>query len=237
MTQTTTRPATSVNAKTSGPRPATSVASVPRRVHVPWVVAGVLLVVGCALAFAVASARVTTATSVLVATQSLPAGTVLSPSDLRPVRLQGSVVSSFLPAGVEPSVLGRPLAVPLVAGAPLSQAEVGAPTGLGAGEAVVALALKAGQYPPALARGDQVAVVGTPAAGQSVAGASGGASSIQSQLVTATVSAIDAPPASSQAAVVISLILPEPDAAGVAQLGAGGEATLVLISARPVAGS
>ena len=236
MTQTTTRPTVSANGTVPHPRTASSVASVPRRVHVPWVVAGVLLVAGCALAFAVASARVTTAKSVLVATQSLPAGTVLGPSDLRAVRLQGTAVSSFLPASAEASVLGRPLAVALVAGAPLSTAEVGMPTGLGTGEAVVALALKAGQYPPALATGDQVAVVPTPAPGQSAVGGSGSASA-QSQLATATVSAIDTPPASSQAAVVVSLTLPEPDAAGVAQLEAAGEATLALVPARPAAGS
>ncbi len=236
MTQTTTRPTVSANGMAPHPRTASSVASAPRRVHVPWVVAGVLLVVGCALAFAVASARVTAAKSVLVATQSLPAGTVLGPSDLRAVRLQGTAASTFLPASAEGSVLGHPLAVPLVAGAPLSTAEVGAPTWLGAGKAVVALALKAGQYPPALTTGDQVAVVPTPAPGQSAAGGSGSAVA-QSQLVTATVSAIDTPPVSSQAAVVVSLTLPEPDAAGVAQLEAAGEATLVLVPARPVAGS
>lgn len=235
MTQTTTRPTASANGTAPHPRAASSVASMPRRIHVPWVVAGVLLVVGCALAFAVVSARATTAKSVLVATRPLPAGTVLGPSDLRAVRLQGTAVSTFLPASAEGSVLGHPLAVPLVAGAPLSTAEVGAATGLGAAEAVVALALKAGQYPPALATGDQVAVVPTPSLGQSAAGGSGGASA-QSQLVTATVSAIDTPPASSQAAVVVSLTLPEPDAAGVAQLEAAGEATLVLVPARPVPG-
>ncbi len=236
MTQTTTRPTVSANGMAPHPRAASSVASMPRRVHVPWVVAGVLLVVGCALAFAVASTRATTAKSVLVATQSLHAGTVLGPSDLRAVRLQGTAVGSFLPASAEASVLGRPLAVPLVAGAPLSTAEVGAPSGLGAGEAVVALALKAGQYPPALATGDQVAVVPTPTPGQSAVGGSGSAST-QSQLVTATVSAINTPPASSQAAVVVSLTLPEPDATGVAQLEAAGEATLVIIPGRPMAGS
>ena len=47
---------------------------VRRRRQVPWIVAGVLLVVGCALAFGVASVRASRGEQVLAVARSVPAG-------------------------------------------------------------------------------------------------------------------------------------------------------------------
>ena len=61
--------------------------------------------------------------------------------------------------GEESSVVGRRVAVPLVAGAVLTSSEVGNAPPVGSGSDVVAVGLKAGSYPPDLAPGDRVQVV------------------------------------------------------------------------------
>ena len=58
-----------------------------RRRQVPWIVAGVLLVVGCALAFGVASVRASHGEDVLAVARSVPAGRVVQPGDLRVVKV------------------------------------------------------------------------------------------------------------------------------------------------------
>ncbi len=59
----------------------------------------------------------------------------------------------------ESTVLGRSVAVPLVAGALLTTSEVGSHRPVGSGSDVVAVGLKAGAFPPDLAAGDRVQVV------------------------------------------------------------------------------
>jgi hypothetical protein len=59
-------------------------------------------------------------TEILVAARRLPAGTVLSPSDLRPVAAYADpLTEGFVPAAEASRVAGKVLAVPLPAGAPL----------------------------------------------------------------------------------------------------------------------
>jgi len=59
-------------------------------------------------------------TEILVAARRLPAGTVLAPSDLRPVAAYADpLTEGFVPAAEASQVAGKVLAVPLPAGAPL----------------------------------------------------------------------------------------------------------------------
>lgn len=104
-----------------------------RRLQLPWVVAGVVLVAGCALAFAVVSVRVSSGTEVLAVAKPVAAGQALSASDLRVVRLSEAAGLSPVTAASEASVLGRPAAVALVPGALLVSGEVGAPPSVAAG--------------------------------------------------------------------------------------------------------
>ena len=126
-----------------------------RHRQLPLVVIGVLLVIGGALAFADASLHLGSREQVLEITQPLAAGQVVQSSDLRTVRVSTGNGLSVLLASEEPSVLGRPVSVPLVAGALLTPSEIGATAPVASGSDVVAIGLKAGQYPPDLAAGDQ----------------------------------------------------------------------------------
>ncbi len=199
-------------------------AAVRRRRQLPLIVAGVVLVVGSALAFATAELRLAGADQVLVVGRSLPAGHLLARGDLGVVRLRTAAGVASLPASAAPALLGRPLAVPVVSGALLSAGEVGTGHGLPAGMDVVALALRPGQFPPSLASGDSVVVVDTgvpSAAGTAVAAATGPA---------ATVTALD-PTTAADATTVVSVQLSQADAAALARLGAAGRAALVLTAA------
>lgn len=197
-------------------------------------VAGVVLVVGFALAFATVTVRSGGARQVLVVTRPVPAGHLLAAGDLRSVGVSGTGAAGWLPAAVEGSVVGRPVAVPLVAGAPLTAAELGAGNSLLTGQDTVAAALKAGQYPPTLAPGDRVAVIATgPPGGSSPTGSGGttgtasGGGSLPGPL-GATVTGVDPAPSGSDGVTVVSLQVGDADAATLARLAAAGQVALVL---------
>lgn len=218
------------NGKDPGPafraKAATS-SPVVRRRQTPWIVAGVVLVVGCALAFGLASIRATGDVPVLAVARPVPAGQVLQAADFRVVRVAPSAGVQPVAVGAEAAMVGRPAAVALVPGTLLTPADVGtAPAGM-AGMAVVAMALKAGAYPPSLGAGAQVEVV--PVA----TSASGAAAPWTGQLrpVQAVVVDVEAAPAGSSADSVVSLQVDPADAAEAAQLGAAGQAVLVQLPA------
>ena len=195
-----------------------------RRRQTPLVVVGVLLVVGCALGFADASLSLASHQDVLVVAQPLAAGQVLTSSDLRAVRVSTGTGLDVVPTGAQASVVGRPAAVPLVAGALLTEGEVGAGSPANAGKDVVAVALKAGLFPPGLAPGDRVQVVPVVTSSSSTATAPGNP-------VNATVLGVEPAPAASNAATVFSLQVASTDADGVASLAAAGEVSLVQLGA------
>ena len=198
-----------------------------RRRQMPLVVVGVLLVLGCALAFADASAHLGSRQEVLVVTQPLAAGQVLTTADLRSARVTTGGGLDAIPSGEESAMVGRPIAVPLVAGALLTSGEVGSATPVGAGSDVVAVALKAGGFPPDLAPGDRVQVVPV----VSSSGSTGGASTVGSP-VAATVLAVQVAPADSDSGTVFSLQVAKSNAEEVAGLAAAGQAALVQLGAR-----
>ena len=195
--------------------------AVQRRRQVPWIVAGVLLVVGCALAFGVASVRASHGEDVLALARSVPAGHVVQPGDLRVVKVTPTAGLDPVPAVSESSTVGRPAAVALVAGTLLTPADLGTPSG-GSGD-VVAVALKAGAYPPSLGPGGRVDVVPV------VGGSSSGSAPVsgQSGSIGAVVLSVDATPAGSSADAVVSLQVNPADADEVAALAAAGQIALV----------
>lgn len=199
-------------------------ASLRRRRQVPWIVAGVLLVVGCALAFGVASVRASHGETVLAVAQPVSAGQVVQANDLRAVRM--SPLNGVQPVLLsnERSVVGHPAAVGLVPGTLLTLADVGMSSPGSAGSDVVAMALKAGGFPPSLGPGESVEVV--PVVGSSSSGSTSPVAG-QVDLVRAVVVGIEAEPAGSSAAAVVSLQVSSSDASVVAALGAAGDAVLV----------
>jgi hypothetical protein len=194
---------------------------VQRHRQVPWIVAGVLLVVGCALAFGVASVRASHGEQVLAVARSVPAGHVVQPGDLRVVKVTPTAGLDPVLAVSESSSVGRPAAVALVAGTLLTPADLGTPSG-GNGD-VVAVALKAGAYPPSLGPGGRVDVVPV------VGGSSSGSTPVsgQSSSIGAVVLSVDATPAGSSADAVVSLQVNPADADEVAALAAAGQIALV----------
>ena len=194
------------------------------RRQMPLVVVGVLLVVGCALGFADASLSLASHEDVLVVAQPLAAGQVLSSSDLRAVKVSTGTGLDVVPVGAEASVVGRPVAVALVAGALLTQGEVGAAPPTSAGKDVVAVGLKVGLFPPDLAPGDRVQVVPVVTSSSSTATAPGSP-------VDATVLGVEPAPGASNAATVFSLQVAKTDADAVASLAAAGEVSLVQLGA------
>jgi Flp pilus assembly protein CpaB len=89
------------------------------------VVVGVLLVFGFALAFVDASLHLGSREEVLVVAQPVAAGQVLISSDLRTARMSTSSGLDVVLSGDEATVIGRRVAVPLVAGSLLTAGEVG----------------------------------------------------------------------------------------------------------------
>ena len=213
---------TAGGARTPRPRPASG-----RHRQTPLVVVGVLLVLGCALAFTDASAHLGSRQDVLVVAEPLAAGQVLTTGDLRSARVTTGGGLDAIPAAEESAVVGRAVAVPLVAGALLTSGEVGSASPVGGGSDVVAVALKAGGFPPDLAPGDRVQVV--PVVSSS-SGSTSGASSSGSP-VAATVLTVEAAPADSDSGTVFSLQVAKGDAEEVASLAAAGQAALVQLGA------
>jgi hypothetical protein len=203
-----------------------------RHRQLPLVVMGVLLVVGGALAFADASLHLGSREQVLEVTRPLAAGQVVQSSDLRTVRVSPGNGLPVLLASEEPSVLGRPVSVPLVAGALLTPSEIGATAPVASGSDVVAVGLKAGQYPPDLAAGDRVQVVAVTSSSSSpeslVAGpGNGGTSTVHP--VSATVLAVDVAPADSDNPTVFSLEVSTANADKVAVLASANQASLIQV--------
>ena len=191
-------------------------------------IVGVLLVLGCALAFTDASLHLGSREEVLVVAQPVAAGQVLTAADVRVARVSTGSGLVVVLAGNEATVVGRRAAVALVPGSLLTVAEVGSPPAVGSGFDVVAVGLKPGAYPPELAAGDRVQIVpvtSTSAGGTGTAGVTSGSP------VGATVLSIEAASSDSDTPTVFSLQVSTGDADEVASLAAAGQASLVQVGA------
>ena len=160
--------------RAAGGRAAVPASPRPRRRSWALAVFGVLVVAVCALLFAEGWVQAGNRKPVLAVVQNVVAGQLLTAADLQVVRVSASGPASLVPAADEASVVGRPAAGPLPAGALLTSGDIG-PAAPAAGQDDLGVAVKAGQYPPDLSPGQTVDVLATPAA--SSAGSSQGASS------------------------------------------------------------
>ena len=193
---------------------------VAKRRQLSVVIVGVFLILGGALAFTDASLHLGSRENVLVTTKAVAAGQLLNPGDLTTAAVSRGSGLPFVAADEESTVVGRPLAVPVVAGAPITIGDVGAPSSVVAGSDIVAVLLKPGGFPPGLAAGDHVEVVPVAPTG-----------SINSQTsansVRATVLSVGSATNDANGSSVIGLQVANRDATTVAQLAAAGEASLV----------
>jgi hypothetical protein len=138
-----------------------------RRVQLPAVLIGVLLIAGGALAFGLVADRLSDRQPVLVLARPVERGAVLADADLAIAQVAADAGVQVTPPSARRTIVGRTLLTPLPAGAVVTADLVGAAAiDLGAGARTVGLALEPGGYPTsALAPGDLVGIVATDGAG------------------------------------------------------------------------
>ncbi|WP_416968274.1 SAF domain-containing protein [Streptomyces sp. 4F14] len=135
---------------------------VPRPRRLPYLLVGVLLVLGCTAGGVLVATQAGSREPVLVLARPVTVGQTLSARDLREENVAAEALD-LLPARSRSAVLGRPVAYSLPAGTPLTKNALGPASVPPAGQAVAAIGLKAGQFPPGAQPGSRVSVVLVPA--------------------------------------------------------------------------
>jgi hypothetical protein len=172
-------------------------------------IAALALIVVCGAAVPVLVKALTPKPAqVLEAVTDLPAGTVITQADLRPVNATDPT-GSTVPAADQASMVGQTARVEVPAGALLNEADIGAFPPIGA--TVVPVSVKPGQYPADLQTGDQVAVFPVSS------GSTSQTSTAAHAAATGTVTQISPVASDGAGQVVIDLELPTATAAVVAQ--------------------
>jgi len=129
----------------------------PRRV---WLlVGGLLAMVVCAGAFALAYLGADARVAALAVDRPLAAGQTVTAQDIRVVRLVPDPGVDLVPAGDASQVVGRTVTVPLAVGTLLARSQLGPAGWPPPGEAVAAVPVKPGRLPAGLTEGSRVLVV------------------------------------------------------------------------------
>ncbi|AXH96023.1 hypothetical protein DV701_07685 [Ornithinimicrobium avium] len=166
----------------------------------------------------------TDATSAVAVRDTVMRGETITAADLMTVQVTPDPALQLVPAGDLDSFVGQRAARDLSAGALLTPDAAAAQVVPGAGESVVGLALTSGLMPgEPLMVGDRVRVVGTPGqAGDPAAFES--ADTVFAAEVVGVTASLESPQT------VVSVLVPEQDAAQIAQWASAGRAALVLDS-------
>jgi hypothetical protein len=196
-----------------------------RRRSVPHLLLGALLVLVCAGVFVLVSLNSDNRQPVLALAQSVSIGQVLTAQDLKQVNIALDPGVSVVGAGQAASVVGKTMSTSLSAGALLTPDAVGGSGFPTAGQALTALSLKSGQFPPEVAPGSHVSVVFVP--GQDGAAVMSPPSPGQSTVWPAVVTSVTPQP--NQQITVISVELDEAAAQQIAAVPAG-QLSVVLVS-------
>jgi hypothetical protein len=200
--------------------------TVQRQRNVPWMVLGVILVIGGALVFAAVAVSLGGRQSVLAMAGPVPAGQVVRDADLVEVSMASDGGLRAIAASDRDTVVGQTAALDLIEGTLVTRDHLGAGSGPGEGKAVIGLALEPGQVPSSeLAPGDRVDVLDTgtaPASGQR---------SEPRVLAGARVSEVErVETGASTGDVVVSLVVDDVQAPDIAAAHADDRVTLVLVS-------
>ena len=171
--------------------------------------------------------------SYLAMAHTVGAGQIITAADLQTVDLAGASNLNALAASQRSAVVGRAATVTLEAHSLVPAGAVGTPSGLPAGQSLVALGLKTGQYPPALRQGDHVMIVGT-GSGSGLGGAAAGAVNDAAGMALVADSRVmavgQAALGSGSDEVVVSVAVDGPSAARVAGAASVGKVSVVLLA-------
>jgi hypothetical protein len=167
-------------------------------------------------------------TAVLAVARDVQVGSTITADDLTVANVASDPHLSPIPADEQSQVLGMVAQVPLTRGELLTRAQVGPGSGLAAGELLVALPLKEGQFPArGLGPGQLVLVVPTPGS-TSASGATSTTNGRPDRQVEATVAEVGPPNPTTQVTVV-DVRVSEADGPAVAQLASTGNLAIILL--------
>lgn len=211
----------------SAPAPPVRTAAARRRVSRRSLVLSVLIVLlGGLLAFT-AGQMLTAHDEVLAVARDVAVGSTITADDLTTASVPADPNLRPIPAGQLAEVVGLVAQVPLSRGGLLTRAQVGAGTGLGTGELLVALPLQDGQFPArGLAPGQPILIVPTP--GQAAPTADGGSGAAPARSIDAIVAEVGETNPTTQLTVVDAR-LPAADGPTVARLASTGNLAVVLL--------
>lgn len=194
---------------------------VARRPRRPLAIAaGAFLVIGSAAVGGALATRSNPPSAVLVLARPVAAGHLIGVEDVSVAHLSGSGVQGIA-ASSEASIIGQTAQANLPAGTLLNASMLTAAAVPGAGQQVVAVAVKAGAFPPELAAGRSVSVL-------QVSSSSGTASGPPAVLVAAA-RVLHVVPDASTGATVVSLLVDAPHALAVSEASAVGGVSLALL--------
>ncbi|GLY71370.1 SAF domain-containing protein [Amycolatopsis taiwanensis] len=145
-----------------GTKPASRLRAPRRPRSLPHLLLGALLVLACASAFAMVSLNSGNRESVLALARPVAVGQVLTAQDLKEVNVAVDPGVSVMDVSQAASVVGKTMSTSLPAGALLTPDAVSGAGVPAAGQALAALSLKAGQFPPEVSPGTHVSVVFVP---------------------------------------------------------------------------
>ncbi|GAA2685996.1 MULTISPECIES: hypothetical protein [Actinosynnema] len=194
------------------------------RAGIPHLLLGVLLVLVCAGGFALLALHSGGKKPVLALARDLVVGQVLTEQDLLEVAVAADPGVGVVSADQADALLGKPMATSMSAGTLLNLDAVGVAAIPRSGHGLVALALKAGQFPPEVSAGTEVSVVFVP--GQ--AGATSRPPADSGTTWSAVVTGVTTP--SHEQITVVSVQLQEDAARQVAAVPAG-QVSLMLLPA------
>ncbi|MEV6603502.1 SAF domain-containing protein [Kutzneria sp. NPDC051319] len=191
----------------------------------PHLLLGTLLVIVCAGVFVVWSLTSDTREPVLALARPVTVGQVLTAQDLKQVNVVVDPGVSVVDASQAASVVGKAVSTSLTVGALLTPDAVGSGGVPAAGQALAALSLKSGQFPPEVGPGAHVSVVFVP--GQVGGAVASAPTADPSSVWPAVVTSVTSPP--NQQITVISVLLGESAARQVAAVPAG-QLSVVMVS-------
>jgi hypothetical protein len=193
----------------------------------PYLLLGVLLVLGCAAGGVVVASQLGHRQSVLALARPVTVGQQLSARDVREVSISMGTGLAVIPAASKSQAVGHLVAYSLPAGTLLTKGVLGPARIPPAGQGVAAVGLKPGQFPPDLQPGNLVTVVVAPAADAGTSASSSGTASSGPSSWEAVVLGVRTN--STDQTTVVSLQLAEADARELAAAPPAGQISVVVV--------